>query len=121
MSNLQIALTMTVVGMGIVFIGILILWGLMALMVRIWPYDAGEKESQNEASPEEDAGEIGDLKTRAAAAAVAVALSLHQGILTLSSGGGPVSAGSTWQVTTRAIEINQSTQSFNRKPRGNGR
>ena len=44
MSNIQIALVMTLVGMAITFAGILILWGLMALMVRIWPHDGGEEE-----------------------------------------------------------------------------
>jgi Na+-transporting methylmalonyl-CoA/oxaloacetate decarboxylase gamma subunit len=120
MSNLQIALTMTVVGMGIVFIGILILWGVMALMVRIWPDKTGVSEVTQTGS-EDSKGEESGLKEKAAAAAVAVAISLRQGIFSTPTGGAPVSAGSSWQATTRALEISQSTQSFNRKPRGSGR
>jgi hypothetical protein len=46
MSDIQIALVMTLVGMGITFAGILILWGVMALMVRIWPDDGGGEETE---------------------------------------------------------------------------
>jgi Na+-transporting methylmalonyl-CoA/oxaloacetate decarboxylase gamma subunit len=46
MSDIQIALVMTLVGMGITFIGILILWALMAIMVRIWPEDEAKEEAQ---------------------------------------------------------------------------
>ncbi len=120
MSNMQIALTMTVIGMGIVFIGILILWGVMALMVRIWP----DKTEGNDTAREEN-GELKEegfgLKAKAAAAAVAVAMSMRQGIYSITSGGAPVSTGSSWQATTRALEISQSTQTYNRKPRGSGR
>lgn len=116
MSNIQIALMMTVIGMGIVFIGILILWGVMALMVRIWPHDGGESEAEEVlSSPEVD----GDLKAKAAAAAVAVAMTLRRGVTLASSPAGGTS--SSWQVTTRAMQVNQNTQSFNRKPRGDGR
>jgi Na+-transporting methylmalonyl-CoA/oxaloacetate decarboxylase gamma subunit len=120
MSNLQIALTMTVIGMGIVFIGILILWGVMALMVRIWPDKSAESEASQDGTEiikEEDPG----IKAKAAAAAVAVVLSMRKGFFSKPSGSAPVTAGSSWQATTRALEINQSTQSFNRKPRGSGR
>ena len=120
MSNLQIALTMTVIGMAIVFIGILILWGVMALMVRIWPDKtaaSGAAQDGSEKSTEEDPG----IKAKAAAAAVAVAMRLRQGVFSLPTGGAPVTTGSSWQATTRALEISQSTQSFNRKPRGSGR
>jgi Na+-transporting methylmalonyl-CoA/oxaloacetate decarboxylase gamma subunit len=121
MSNLQIALTMTVIGMGIVFAGILILWGLMALMVRIWPHDGNEGEAEEEMPSKAETGEAGYLKARAAATAVAVAISLRQGLFNLTTTGAPASAESSWRVTTRALEINQGTQSFNRKPRGSGR
>jgi len=120
MSNMQIALTMTVIGMGIVFIGILILWGVMALMVRIWPDKTAENEAAKGGSEKSDV-EDSDIKTKAAAAAVAVSMRLRQGVFSIPTGGAPVTTGSSWQATTRALEISQSTQSFNRKPRGSGR
>jgi Na+-transporting methylmalonyl-CoA/oxaloacetate decarboxylase gamma subunit len=46
MSDIQIALVMTLVGMAITFAGILILWGLMAIMVRIWPHDGSGEEKE---------------------------------------------------------------------------
>jgi Na+-transporting methylmalonyl-CoA/oxaloacetate decarboxylase gamma subunit len=118
MSNIEIALRMTVIGMGIVFVGILILWGVMALMVRIWPYDGGEeKKDETQVSAEND----GDLMARAAAAAVAVAMTLHRGVFNPSASSPAGGTSSSWQVTTRSMQVNQNTQSFNRKPRGDGR
>lgn len=119
MSNIEIALVMTLVGMGIVFIGILVLWGLMALMVRIWPHDAGEEDAAEDESG--TAAEDDSLKAKAAAAAVAVALSFRQSGFAPSAGAASSSNSSPWQVTTRAMQVNQSMQSFNRKPRGDGR
>jgi len=118
MSNIEIALKMTVIGMGIVFAGILILWGVMALMVRIWPHDVGEdKKEEAQFSTEEN----GDLKAKAAAAAVAVAMTLRRGVFNASASSPAGGTSSSWQVTTRALQVNQNTQSFNRKPRGDGR
>jgi Na+-transporting methylmalonyl-CoA/oxaloacetate decarboxylase gamma subunit len=66
MSNLLIlSLTITLIGMGLVFGAIVLLWGLMSLMTRLL--------TEREASPgvpDESRGQ----KARAAAAAVAVAL-----------------------------------------------
>jgi sodium pump decarboxylase gamma subunit len=118
MSNIQIALMMTVVGMGIVFIGILILWGVMALMVRIWPHDSSEKEAEEVQGSQEGNG---DLKAKAAAAAVAVAMTLRRGVFNTSTSSPAGGTSSSWQVTTRAMQVNQNTQSFNRKPRGDAR
>jgi len=118
MSNIQIALMMTVVGMGIVFIGILILWGVMALMVRIWPDDSSEKEVEEVQGSQEGNG---DLKAKAAAAAVAVAMTLRRGVFNTSASSPAGGTSSSWQVTTRAMQVNQNTQSFNRKPRGDAR
>ena len=65
--NLIIALQITLVGMGLVFGVIIVLWGAMALLVRLTP-DRAEPAA---AAPEEDQS---DLKRRAASVAVAVAL-----------------------------------------------
>lgn len=66
MSNLLIlSLTITLIGMGLVFGAIILLWGLMSLMTRLLT----EREASPEI-PDESRGQ----KARAAAAAVAVAL-----------------------------------------------
>jgi sodium pump decarboxylase gamma subunit len=66
MSNLLIlSLSITLIGMGLVFGAIVLLWGLMSLMTRIL--------AEREASPKLP-DESREQKARAAAAAVAVAL-----------------------------------------------
>lgn len=66
MSNLVIvSLSITLIGMGLVFAAILILWGLMSLLTRIL--------TEREAGPPVP-DETRERKARAAAAAVAAAL-----------------------------------------------
>jgi Na+-transporting methylmalonyl-CoA/oxaloacetate decarboxylase gamma subunit len=86
--NLMIALQITVVGMGLVFTAILLLWGLMALLVR-FTKDSPEaaKEPATETAPiisaqPSTAMDLTALRRRAAAAAVAIALA-RQGNLSL--------------------------------------
>ncbi len=79
--NLSNAILITVIGMGLVFAAILLLWGLMALLVLI--RDEKTPEETSSEAPVVAAGvteaalpdqkELG-LKQQAAAAAVAVAL-----------------------------------------------
>ena len=63
--NLLLSLQITLVGMGLVFGAIILLWGLMSLMTRI----LAEKEPGAAVLDE-----LREKKARAAAAAVAVAL-----------------------------------------------
>ena len=63
--NLFLSLQITLIGMGLVFGAIILLWGLMSLMTRIFT----EREAGSEV-PDESR----ERKARAAAAAVAVAL-----------------------------------------------
>lgn len=67
--NLTIALQITLVGMGLVSAAILLLWGVMALLVRL-------TASSVEAEAEQERAALTELerKRRAAAAAVAIAL-----------------------------------------------
>ena len=66
MSNLiTLSLLITLIGMGLVFGAIVLLWGLMSLMTRILT----EREAGSDAPDE-----AREQKARAAAAAVAVAL-----------------------------------------------
>jgi Na+-transporting methylmalonyl-CoA/oxaloacetate decarboxylase gamma subunit len=71
LEQLSLPLQITLVGMGLVFAAIILLWGVMALLVRL----AGEGQS---ASSQEDAEDRMDLKVRAASAAVAAALAIEK-------------------------------------------
>ena len=106
MSNLQIALTMTVIGMGIVFIGILVLWGLMALMVRIWPHDANEwRRSKTEVPAEAEPARRADLKAQSCCQRqLRLPCACRQGLFSqYPPASTALPAGSAWQVTTRAL------------------
>jgi sodium pump decarboxylase gamma subunit len=63
--NFLLSIQITLIGMGLVFGAIILLWGLMSLMTRILT----EREAGSEVPDE-----ARDRKARAAAAAVAVAL-----------------------------------------------
>jgi Na+-transporting methylmalonyl-CoA/oxaloacetate decarboxylase gamma subunit len=122
------ALLITVIGMGLVFIAMLALWGLMALSVRVTARYA-ENESEEEATEE-----IGSLqeepaeadaglarKRQAAVAAVAYALAQTETV----TGGGPMviaasrRQASAWQAVLRANQLNQRSNLYDRKAGGN--
>lgn len=113
MSNLTISLIITVVGMGLVFIAILLLWALMEIIVKITA-----KESKNEEPDSAPGGAPGDagaspaptgFKQRVAAAAVGVALALRRGRGLASS---PVTGGegtnpSVWLAAGRLAALDK--------------
>ena len=72
--DLSIALQITVIGMGLVFASILLLWGMMALLVRLTA-DRGEVSAEGSSAQPQMADQP-DLRAQAAAAAVTVALSM---------------------------------------------
>lgn len=74
MTNLTTALIITVLGMGLVFAMIIMLWGLMAVLVRI----AADKETKVVAEASADSSVETERKRRAAAAAVSAALLRNQ-------------------------------------------
>lgn len=116
MSPIISALIITALGMGIVFVGIVLLWGMMALIVRIFQ-DKPEVEELAEGDVEEPAALISapdDRKRRAAAAAVAVALSMHRAssALVLQP---PSAALSPWQSAARTRQMQQRVQPPTRK------
>lgn len=106
--NLNYALQITVIGMSLVFLAILMLWGLMSLLMRLM----AEQESAEDvplpaaAVNDVDASEA-LLRQQAAAAAVAVALALEEeaphGIFTPTQ---PTLV-SAWQAVMRANLLNQ--------------
>ncbi len=103
------ALWITLIGMGLVFAAILLLWGLMALLVRV---AAEPAEAQEEVELTEEAersavvpGEMA-RKRRAAAAAVAVTLALRRYRRT-DGAAQPAGSVSAWQAVHRAGQIGQ--------------
>ena len=128
------ALWITLIGMGLVFISLLLLWGLMELMVRLT-----SKTEKEEPPPEISPGGQGAfyapcddltlLKMRAAAAAVAFAIASaarenghrvvdHPVVERASSSHSNAVCGA-WQSANRSSQINQNAALYNRKPRGN--
>jgi len=128
MSPMSGALIITVIGMGLVFIAILALWGLMEWMVRVTARYARQEEAEvGEEGVEEDepvteaAQEAVDgsaeLKRKAAAAAVVLALAqgAEQPVFTQRSS---YMSGSAWQAVSRGGQLNRRTTLYNRKSRG---
>ena len=132
MSTTIATLWITLIGMGLVFIGILALWGLMELIVKITssyalkhPEEKEEEEEAFEAAPIPEALPAPSTnKLQAAAAAVAVALALNAEAevaapvfdRTLQDG-----HASAWQAVMRSAQLSQRSNQFNRKSRGNVR
>ena len=119
---MQNALWITLIGMGLVFVAILVLWGLMLLLVKF----TSQPESQPEApaladgaapAPEAEAapGEALQLKRRAAAAAVAVALALTAQQTSQPGRARDANAVSAWQAIQRATQLEQRSQISRRK------
>jgi Na+-transporting methylmalonyl-CoA/oxaloacetate decarboxylase gamma subunit len=71
-TELLLALQISVVGMGLVFGAIILLWGLMALLVRLAP------ERSKPATQEAQDSRLTELERKRRAAAIAVAVALAQ-------------------------------------------
>ncbi len=116
------ALWITLIGMGLVFLAILLLWGLMVLLVRLTrePQKAqpaplpGNEIPVTKETPTQ--AQLIERKRRAAAAAVAVAFatiftvnkSKRSGMVNLPMPGKSApSSISAWQVVHRASQISQ--------------
>ena len=122
------ALKITAIGMGLVFLGILILWGIMALLVVVFKTRSpkgktteanGGSEIQRKAAAAAVAvAKVGsELRQQAAAAAVATLLACSVSAATTNER--PGTNASPWQIVHRLDQINLRNQSFTRKPRGN--
>lgn len=118
-------LLITAIGMGLVFVALILLWGLMAFMSNL----GAKKEPKFEAPApvktpadevvETNVPESNDLRLKAAVAAVAVALGLQKSTSTLS----PKTPNmvSSWLVARRSGQFNQNALISNRKSRGSAR
>lgn len=119
MSDIVSALMMTLIGMGLVFVIIVIMWGFMWALVKFTaekPNGAAEANNDPEASAPVEAVLPTGLKARAAAAAVAVALAMGSKSASLIA---PTSSSvSAWQAAQRANYQGLRDGLYLRKPKG---
>jgi Na+-transporting methylmalonyl-CoA/oxaloacetate decarboxylase gamma subunit len=111
MQNLQLALQISLVGMGLVFFGILVLWAMMALLVFV--FADKQRNTENKATLTEDSIEL-ENKRLAAAIAAATAIEMHN-ISILASSHKERESISAWQAAHRSQQLNKSRPSFSRK------
>jgi hypothetical protein len=111
------ALWITLIGMGLVFVAILFLWGLMALLVwltqerepaRSEPKPAAQPAAQDEVP---DPIVLLERKRRAAAAAYVAALSIRK----VKGAAARPALVSAWQAVQRASLISQRSDSSRKK------
>jgi sodium pump decarboxylase gamma subunit len=114
-------LIITAIGMGLVFVAILLLWALMDFLVRITNDKPKEKVTVKvEKSGEEEPVIKTEDKTQrlyqVASVAVAIAMSLQKQFPIIK----PQESGTTsaWQSSKRSQVLNQSAALLNRKSRG---
>jgi len=138
MGILNQTLIITAIGMGLVFVAILLLWGLMELIVRLTAdRPTAEKSTAIEVPLDEEApaspvdrrkqaaaaavsAALASAVTKpgaakAAAAAVAAALALQSGMKTAEMESEPVNRVSPWQSMMRARQITGNYQVYKRK------
>jgi Na+-transporting methylmalonyl-CoA/oxaloacetate decarboxylase gamma subunit len=128
MSPINSALIITAIGMGLVFIAIIALWGLMELMVRVTARWATDETTGEDEAGEEETGPVAEmasesvdglagLKRKAAAAAVVIALAqeTEQPVYAQMPS---YTSGSAWQAVSRGGQLNQRATLYSRKSKG---
>ncbi len=129
-------LLITAIGMGLVFVVIILLWGMMELLVRLLADKSAKEETEAapslvEAEPVEPEPQVaGTHRQKAAAVAVTAALQIRRRQaaveavrLALASVNqpmlNPAEAGqaSNWQAVMRAVQRQNQTKFFTRTPR----
>jgi Na+-transporting methylmalonyl-CoA/oxaloacetate decarboxylase gamma subunit len=142
--NLTNALLITLVGMALVFLALLVLWGLMEVTVQVaaWYGRSHPEEEEEEAEEAEEAASVethpdqnvgasylaslppaDGLKPQAAATAVAVALAMQNEapIAVDAQAGVTLGQPSAWKSVMRSAQLTQRSTQFTRKSRGNVR
>ncbi|MHB0988670.1 MAG: OadG family protein [Bellilinea sp.] len=114
-------LLITAIGMGLVFLALILLWGLMAFMASIKVKEKSEAvevpaAEETEVEPQPEANGNRALFVRAAAAAVATAM-----LLARRSPKAARPAGSSWQTSKRTSQMSSNQSISYRKPRGSVR
>jgi Na+-transporting methylmalonyl-CoA/oxaloacetate decarboxylase gamma subunit len=119
------ALWITLIGMSLVFVAILLLWGMMALLVRLTSspekMDAPPLEASAGLNVEAGSSAIPDgslaleRKRRAAVAAVAVAMARQRADDTSQKTVTPVVSVSAWQAVHRAGQLSRQSNGPSKK------
>jgi Na+-transporting methylmalonyl-CoA/oxaloacetate decarboxylase gamma subunit len=118
MNNMVIALEITVLGMGLVFAAIILLWWMMDLLTLI----TADKEQTLPEAPVVDLSKAvlsmnSDIKAKAVAVAVAIALAEQRACLTHPLPESQTPIVSPWQLGMRTRQLYQKGTQSNRKPR----
>jgi sodium pump decarboxylase gamma subunit len=111
MNNLILALEITVVGMGLVFAALILIWWMMALLTRL----TAEKEAP--AGDTASAVPESDERAQAAALAVAIAMAEHQLSQAHPLKDPPTAIVSAWQLGMRSRQLSQKGTPIVRSPR----
>lgn len=98
------ALWITLIGMGITFAAIILLWGMMAGLTALPFKDADESDSNESVEPVEESQ---SLQAKAAAIAVAVALAEQELSSARPLPPPPTAIVSAWQLSTRTRQLSE--------------
>ena len=111
MNNLLLALEITVIGMGLVFAALILIWWMMALLTR---FTADKEAPAVETAP---AAPENDEKAQAAALAVVIAMADHQLSQAHPLQDPPTAIVSAWQLGMRSRQLSQKGTPIVRNPR----
>ena len=111
MNNLLLALEITLIGMGLVFAALILIWWMMALLTKF----TAEKETSagKTALPAPES----DEKAQAAAIGVAIAMAEHQLSQAHPLHEPPTAIVSAWQLGMRSRQLTQKGTPLVRNPR----
>lgn len=120
---IQNSLLITAIGMGLVFISILLLWGMMELVVRMTANKRSPLEQPDKAKENTNLAQTADNseqmnRAKAAAAAVSYALAIEKTARNQQTVQAPRENISTWQAVMRAGNLNQISNFQRRNPKG---
>jgi Na+-transporting methylmalonyl-CoA/oxaloacetate decarboxylase gamma subunit len=116
-SNIEQALLITMIGVTLIFVVLLVMWGFMALLVRLAAPrpEPAKAQATTAISANDDAAVV--TRRKAAVVAVAVALAIEaeraRSALLLQSAPGPISP---WQATLRGNALSRRAGAFRRNP-----
>jgi sodium pump decarboxylase gamma subunit len=111
MNNLILALEITVIGMGLVFAALMLIWWMMALLTR---FTADKEVPADETTP---TASENDEKAQAAAIGVAIAMVEHQLSQAHPLPDPPTAIVSAWQLSMRSRQLSQKGTPIVRNPR----
>lgn len=115
--NIEQALLITVIGVVLIFVVLLVMWGFMALLVRLTALRPEPTEAQTAAATSVTDDVAAATRRKAAVVAVAVALAIEaeraRAAPLLQSAPGPISP---WQATLRGNALSRRAGAFRRNP-----